>query len=111
MFYEFPLRTQSALNLREHWRVRAKRVKAERIAAFTYTPAWVRSQLPVVIRLVRIAPRELDTDNLAASFKGVRDGIADRLGIDDRDDRVHWHYAQQRGKPKEYAVRVEVTQR
>jgi len=30
------------------------------------------------------------------------------LGIDDRDPRVTWTYAQRRGKPKQYAVEVEV---
>ena len=35
--------------------------------------------------------------------------IADRLGISDNDPRVEWRYAQERGKPKEYAARVEIT--
>jgi hypothetical protein len=34
--------------------------------------------------------------------------VADWLGIDDRDKRVKWLYAQRRGKPKEYAAEVEV---
>ena len=36
----------------------------------------------------------------------VRDGIADALGIDDRDKRITWRYGQQRGAPLQYAVRV-----
>ena len=108
--FSLPLRTFSTLNQREHWAKRAKRVKSERATAFMLTPNGL--QLPLVIRLVRIAPRPLDShDNLASSMKGVVDGIADRLGIKDNDERVHWFYSQSKGKPREYAVKVEVTPR
>jgi hypothetical protein len=108
--FDLPLRTYSALNMREHWARRARRVKIERGTAYLLTPTGLK--LPLVIRLVRIAPRPLDGhDNLASSMKGVVDGIADRLGIKDNSPDVHWHYAQARGKPKEYSVRVECTQR
>lgn len=102
---EFPLRTESTLNKREHWAVRAKRAKAHREAGFFCAPQGFA--LPCRITLTRIAPRALDCDNLAASFKSVRDGIADRLGVNDRDPRITWAYAQERGKPKEYRVRAE----
>jgi hypothetical protein len=61
-----------------------------------------------MITLTRIAPRKLDTDNLVSACKGVRDGIADTLGVDDGDERITWKYAQRKGKPKQYAVEVEV---
>src|SRR5690349_10848073 len=38
LFYEIPVRTVSALNVREHWAKRAKRVKGERMAACALTP-------------------------------------------------------------------------
>ena len=38
-------------------------------------------------------------------------GIADALGIDDRDPRVSWRYSQKRGKPKEYLVEVSIEAR
>jgi len=38
-------------------------------------------------------------------------GIADALGIDDRDPRVSWRYAQRRGEPKVYAVEVSIETR
>jgi hypothetical protein len=60
------------------------------------------------VHLTRIAPRELDDDNLRGALKSTRDGVADALGIDDRDPRVRWGYGQERGKVREYAVRVEV---
>lgn len=62
----------------------------------------------LVVTITRIAPRELDDDNAIAGCKSIRDGIADALGISDRDPRVRWLYGQERGKPKEYAVRITV---
>ncbi len=62
----------------------------------------------VVVALTRIAPRDLDTDNLASGLKAVRDGVADALGVDDGSSRIEWRYAQERGRPGEYAVRVEI---
>ncbi|MDP1543175.1 MAG: hypothetical protein Q8L99_08500 [Polycyclovorans sp.] len=99
-----PLRIQSAANLREHWAVRSKRVKSERLAALALS---ITLPLPVVVTLTRIAPRPLDDDNMIGGFKALRDGIADRLGVADNDPRVKWTYGQERGK--RYAVRVEVT--
>ena len=63
---------------------------------------------PLVITITRIGPRELDSDNLAGSAKHVRDGIADWLMINDRDKRLQWKYAQEKGAPKEYGVRIRV---
>lgn len=60
------------------------------------------------VTLTRIAPRALDDDNLRGALKATRDGVADALGIDDRDARVEWRYTQERGNPRTYAVRVTV---
>lgn len=104
MTVDLPLRIASVANLREHWAAKAKRTKAHRTAALAIKP----HPLPCVVTLTRIAPRALDDDNLRSAFKALRDGIADRLGIADNDPRVEWRYAQERGKPKEYAARVEI---
>ena len=70
--------------------------------------------LPCEITLTRIAPREYDYDNLISSFKYIVDEIAGRLikdkpkGHSDRDKRLHWIYKQEKGKPKEYALKVEI---
>jgi hypothetical protein len=110
MTLELPIRTQSEANLREHWAVRKKRAKSQRGT----TAAACQAQLgtppapPMRVTLTRIAPCRLDDDNLAISFKHVRDGIADWLGINDRDQRIEWRYAQQKGAPKTYAVRLEI---
>lgn len=101
--YSIPIRTVSALNMREHWAKRAKRVKAERNAAYLLTP---HVSLPAAITMTRLGPRRLDDDNLRGALKGVRDGIADRLGVDDGGELVEWRYGQ--GKAKDYAVVVEI---
>ncbi len=103
-------RIESVMNQREHWAKKASRAKRQR------TQAWAELrgvQLPTFIgslriKLTRIAPRVLDSDNLAAAFKATRDGIADWLRVDDGDRRLTFEYAQERGAPKYYAVRIEV---
>ena len=126
------LRIRNGCNLREHWSVRAKRVKRERFlvgaalwklgrarpelsnrdprVAWRYAPAlWNLGPTPVIVTLTRCAGRLLDDDNAIAGFKGVRDEVADWLGVDDRDPRVTWRYAQERSKG--YAVRIEIDAR
>lgn len=102
-----PLRLVNALNAREHWAGKARRAKRER----GITAAVLRARFgappppPLVITLTRSGPRQMDSDNLAASAKHVRDGIADWLGVDDGDPALVWRYAQERGP---YGVRIEV---
>lgn len=103
---KFPTKIKSEANGREHWRVKAKRVKEHRRAALVALHGQVNPRLPMVLTLTRIAPRKLDDDNLASGFKATRDGIADWLGIDDGDPRLTWRYAQRKGAPKEYAAEV-----
>jgi len=106
-----PVRTRSEANLRGHWGKRARRAKKQREAARLLIRA-ARIAIPksgsVAITLTRIAPRALDTDNLASGLKAVRDGVADALGVDDGSARIEWRYAQERGKPGEYAVKVQI---
>lgn len=98
---DLPIRTQSEANLRQHWSVRHKRVAAQRAAVLLHLNALGVPEPPLLVTLVRLAPNRLDSDNLAGAFKGVRDGIAEWLKIDDGDDRVQWRYSQeQRGKAK-----------
>lgn len=98
------LKLPSVANLREHWGKRAKRAKAHRTLAYLSVPSGIA--LPAVVRLVRIGPKPLDDDNLAGACKNIRDGIADRLGVEDNDPRVSWQYGQERGKP---ALRIEIS--
>lgn len=100
-----PIKTISSSNSREHWARKARRVKAERSAAYMMMP---NIKPPCVVTMTRVAPRRLDDDNLRGCLKAVRDGIAQRLGIDDADPVVEWRYAQESGKPKEYSVSIRV---
>lgn len=110
---ELRLKTVNPLNKREHWATRAKRAKNERYvtgmwlkvrSAFTPFPA-----LPATVTLTRLAPRVMDSDGLAASFKAVRDGVQDAYGVDDGSDLFRWEYRQE--KSKTYAVRIDIAGR
>ena len=118
--WEIPGYLPSRANLHRHWRVRHQQAQKQRGDAKTLAQAF----LPVgpgllerggttwaaalTVKLTRVSPRQLDAeDNLPGAFKSVRDGIADALGIDDRDPRVTWSYAQLQGKPCRALVEVE----
>lgn len=103
--FEVPVRTVSEANGRDHWRVKAKRARTQRRAAAALCPGHA---LPCTVRMVRLSAGELDDDNLRCALKAVRDGIADRLGVDDRDPRVRWEYGQARCKRGEFGVWVEI---
>lgn len=104
-----PVKTVSEQNVREHHMARARRAHKQRGQAKLFCGMfgawWKRFKDPCTIQLTRGAPSEgLDSDNLRAALKHVRDGVADAMGIDDRDARVQWKYGQER--TKQYLVRV-----
>ena len=106
-----PIRTWSEANARVHWGKRARRARKQRDAArmlVRMAGADVEGLGTIMVTLTRIAPRDLDSDNLSSALKAVRDGIADALGLDDGDPRLDWHYAQHAGTPGEYSVLVEI---
>jgi hypothetical protein len=110
-----PIRTVSEPNQRDHWAVRAKRTKRARmIVALRLRSAMTRRALlgrhndAEVVTLTRISSGLLDDDNLRGALKACRDGVADALGIDDRDPRVAWRYDQRRGKRGQYAVEITI---
>lgn len=107
MAFEIPMKLPSVANLREHWAAKARRAKEHRRLGFTFGNLYLRGiALPCVVRIVRVAPRALDSDNLSSACKNLRDGLADAIGVDDRDPRVMWEYGQEKGKVAK--VRVEV---
>lgn len=113
MIVIYPERIVSTSNLREHWSKRAKRAKAQRKLAWGCLVEALHHcknpELPCAVTLIRIAPRQLDGhDNLSAGFKATVDGVADFLDIKDNDSRVTWRYEQRKGKPKQYAVQIEI---
>jgi len=102
------LRLVSELNQHEHFRIRTKRAQAHHAALESVLRVMGGAVPPLPCRVVitRLAPRSLDVgDNLQSSAKHARDAVAKWLGIDDRDPRVEWSVAQEKGP---YGVRVEV---
>jgi hypothetical protein len=107
-----PIKTVSEANQRAKW-AQIKRKKEQRAAVERALGVQRYFPAALVVTLTRIAPsaRGLDGDNLQSAFKAIRDEVADWLGIDDRDPRVSWAYAQEKGAPKSYAVRIEIRER
>lgn len=115
----------SEANARGHTLAKARRVAQQRavVESTLRTMGGSPPALPAVVCVTRIAPRELDSDNLASACKAVRDAVAVwlvpveqvvRTGTlrgtrrtvgDDRDARVEWRCAQERGP---HGVRIEV---
>lgn len=106
-----PIRVVSEANGRDHWRVKSKRVRGQRLAVAHYLPAlkpdW---RYPVRVTLHRLGIRELDNDNLAGAFKAVKDAVAEWLGMDDADKRVEWSWSQTTGREYGIVVTIEGAQ-
>lgn len=105
----------SEANERGQWYAGARRTKEHRrVVRFVLRtiPVPPRDRL-LVITVVRVSPQPLDDDNLARALKGPRDEIAvwanprvdkrGRIVGDDRDPRITWQVAQERGP---YALRI-----
>jgi hypothetical protein len=117
--FNLAIRVLSEANVGQHWATRGKRTREHRglarVATVAATTAGFREEarrLGVVVVLCRISPGTLDTDNLARAFKACRDGVADGLGFpDDNHPALDWRYAQARGAPGQYGVRVALSLR
>lgn len=92
-----PFRLASRANdhTSNHWGARARTSKAQRggtrlaLSSHRRRLQGLLNTTGLVVRAVRIAPRALDGhDNLPSSLKAVIDGVADLLGVNDRDRRV-----------------------
>ena len=103
-----PLHIHSNANKREHWTKKAKRTRLEKGTTALYLSQIEKPALPVKVTLTRIAPRPLDTDNLASGFKATRDAVAEWLGADDKPGSgITWAYEQARPTtPKTYAAQI-----
>lgn len=106
-----PIKTISEANSRDHWTKRRQRFRAQ---AWELYWAWHSAKPeipppPLIVTLTRVGPRTLDSDNLAGSFKGIRDQLARLIGVDDGDSRIEWRYQQLRsGARQRYAVQITV---
>ena len=74
-------------NARPHWAAKSKAAKAYRMQCFLFATkaGLVAPAGRILLQLEFLPPtaRRRDDDNLLASFKAGRDGLADALGIDD----------------------------
>lgn len=111
-----PVHLTNTSNARQHWGTTARKARVRHTVtlAVQTRARHVGSVLSGVgvavlaVRLVYIGPRELDDDGVTSAVKSLRDGVADALGVNDRDPRVTWVPDQERGGVREYAARVEV---
>jgi hypothetical protein len=108
-------------NNREHHRVRAARVVAEREATRLSLSSgdWRgdavslrRLELGARVTIVRpFVSTPLDGDNLSAACKAVRDEVAAFLGVDDASERLFWVYRQSPAVVLGASVKAEVINR
>jgi hypothetical protein len=111
-----PLKIETAANKWEHWTKSRLRKKNYLQCLFTIRPEVIQIQPPVVISLTRIAPRALDYDNLLHAFKSIRDDITKWIfpdkprGQGDERCGIEFIYSQEKGEPKQYAIRIDVIQ-
>lgn len=106
---EGPCRILSANRLlRLHFMERSRVLRSQRHTGYLLTVAALgRTRArPHTVTITRIGPRAMDDDNAAGGCKGLRDGIAFALRIDDGDSRVRWQYKS--SKRKDYAVKIDL---
>ena len=115
-----PIRTTNPLNggfgnTRVAAIIKAKHRAAHRNVTRMYVIAEMKARglspcdlVPCVVSLTRTSAGKMDDDGLAASCKGIRDGIADALHINDGGRFVRWLYAQRKGPQKHFAIEVRI---
>jgi hypothetical protein len=108
-----PIRLISEANTKDHWTKKRTRRLAQQQAVRLYSniqPDIDSMELPIIITLIRLAPRKFDEDNLIHAFKSVRDQIADilipnnRMGRSDSSPLLHWEYKQE--KSADYGIKI-----
>lgn len=106
-----PMKLPSLANARGCWQGKAREIKRQRgnVALYFNATDGGKPALPVTVTLIRYGPRMLDTDNLAISFKGVRDEIAKQYGVDDGSNQYEWEYRQAARKECGIEIRIEST--
>ncbi|MHB8531717.1 MAG: hypothetical protein ACYDC2_03250 [Solirubrobacteraceae bacterium] len=117
LLVHLPVKTTNPLNgsrgntmvahaIKARARAQQRAVAEMAVAAALRTRGLTGAQLvPVICTLTRISAGVMDDDGLAASQKGVRDGIAKALGIDDGDrQRLRFRYRQRKGPKGKYEV-------
>lgn len=109
--FTVPCVVKSEANLREHWAVKHRRFKIQAHAVDVVIGlfGWaIHVAEPLAITFTRLGGKKLDDDNLSGSFKAVRDALCRRLGRDDGDEGLTFHYRQDSGNgPKGVRIRIE----
>jgi hypothetical protein len=106
---KFPIKTVSEANQREHWAVRGKRkTKQQRDFSLLFRQWRPAITLPATIRFTRFSIKLMDSDNLAGSFKHVRDQLAKEIGIDDGSPLIRFEYAQEQIPKRDHYFTVEI---
>ena len=114
--WQLPIKTASESNCSEHYHVKGKRhALQKRWVTTAFKKERPTITLPCKITLTRIAPRSLDAhDNLPSSLKWVADAVAENIipgkatGRADDSKELSWEYSQKKGKPRQYAVMIEI---
>jgi hypothetical protein len=107
-----PVVTKNPLNSRQHWRVVSKRAAEEKEITLLSAPHGIAVVLPCVVILARCSQRTLDAhDGLRAALKHVADGVAEWIGVDDREGAgIRFQYEQEYVRKADSGVRVTVVQ-
>jgi hypothetical protein len=113
---KIPMRTVSEGNVKEHWgKSGLRHNKQKKIVQLEFMIHKPNITLPCEIYLHRIAPRFLDEhDNLRMSFKYIVDSICEYIypglavGRADGMPGINILYFQEKGKPKEYAIEIQI---
>lgn len=71
-----------------------KSTPAQALARGSSRPQKRKGSVDAIITLVACRHRLLDSDNNAASFKPLRDAVAETIGIDDGSNRIRWEHEQ-----------------
>ena len=105
------LRLVSEANCHEHWRVVAKRTKAQKATVDMVLRSLIATPLrpPVEVVITRTAPGRLDDDNLQGAGKHVRDAVAKWIGIDDGSRDFRCRVEQASAGRGVYAVTIRIT--
>jgi hypothetical protein len=112
--WEIPMKTISEANSTWHWSRRRKLhlVQKEWIRIYFHNEK-PKIKIPCEITLIRCSPRSLDSDNLQASLKYVRDSVAAgifpglRPGEADGKKGMIWKYDQQFSKEQKVIIKFQ----
>lgn len=94
LVWYLPIKTVSEANCSEHWTRKSKRHRQQQfLVKQLFVKEFNKIPIPCQIKLVRLSPRALDSDNLVLAFKWIRDEISENIFFEKRS-----YYVNKRGK-------------